>query len=261
MSARIEREHHAVIVWNDNPGKRNALTPGYYAAVRDACDTAGAEGGIGAVILAGAGGYFCAGGDLNSLATRKDLPKRERAEKIDALHDVIRAIRMCPAPVIAAVEGGAAGAGMAIALACDMVVMASDATMSAAYVKAALTPDGGLTHTLARLLPPATVLPLLLTGAQVTAPRLYQLGAVSELAEPGRAVDRAMALAHGLAHGPREAQVRIKRLAHTAYHADLDDQLDAERDAMARAQGGPEAEEGIAAFLEKRRPDYGRFRS
>ena len=260
MSARIEREHHALIVWNDNTARRNALSPEYYEAIQEACDTAAVAGDIGAVVLAGEGGYFCSGGDLNGLATRKDLPKRERAEKVEALHDVIRAIRMCPTPVIAAVEGGAAGAGMSIALACDIVVMASDATMSAAYVKAALTPDGGLTRTLARLLPPATVLPILLTGAQVTARRLHDLGAVSELTEPGRAVDRAKALAHGLAHGPREAQVRIKRLAHAAYHTGMGDQLDAERDAMARAQGGPEAEEGISAFLEKRRPDYGKFR-
>lgn len=260
MTGRIETGHHALIVWNDNPDRRNALTPDYYATLRDALDRAAADGDVGAVILAGVGGYFSSGGDLNALATRAELPKRERAQKIEALHGVIRAIRACPAPVIAAVEGGAAGAGFALALACDIVVAAEDAQFTAAYIRAGLTPDGGLTHNLARLLPPATVLPLLLHGDGISAARLYALGAVSELTAPGGALDAAREHANRLAHGPRTTQTRIKALAHAAFDRNPDEQLDAERDAMARAQGTPEAAEGISAFLEKRRPDWGKHR-
>lgn len=260
MTGRIERGNHALTVWNDNPGRRNALTPDYYAALHHALGEAAADGAVGAVVLAGAGGYFCAGGDLEVLAGRQELPKRERAERIEALHEVIRAIRDCPAPVIAAVEGGAAGAGFALAMACDIVIAASGARFAASYVRAGLTPDGGLTHALGSVLPQQTVLPILLTGAAVPAERLAALGALSELVPPGGAVDRAQALACDLAHGPREAQVRIKRLARSAPAATFDAQLAAERDSMARAQGGPEAAEGISAFLEKREPDFGRLR-
>ncbi|QFU08007.1 1,2-epoxyphenylacetyl-CoA isomerase [Rhodobacteraceae bacterium THAF1] len=261
MSARIDTGDHAVIVWNCNAAKRNALTPEYYAAVIEACAAANADGTVGAVILAGEGDFFCAGGDLNTLATRAELPKRERAAKIDALHDVIRAIRDCPCPVIAAVEGGAAGAGWSLAAACDVLIAAEGTTFSAAYVKAGLVPDGGLTHALARALPVATLMPLLLTGAPITAERLFALGAVSQLCAPGDAVSESRKMAHALGHGPREAQVRIKRLAQSARDATLDDQLDAERDAMARAQGGPEAVEGISAFMEKRTPKFGGLRA
>lgn len=260
MTGRIEHGHHTLTVWNANSGKRNALTPAYYETLLDGLGEAAGDGDIGAVILAGEGGYFCAGGDLADLATRKDLPKRARAERIDALHEVIRAIRDCPAPVIAAVEGGAAGAGFALAMACDVVIAATGARFSAAYVRAGLTPDGGLTHALARSLPPQTLRPLLLTGDPVTADRLHALGAVSEIVPAGEAVDAARTLARRLGHGPREAQVRIKRLSQSAGAVALDDQLEAERDSMARAQGGPEAEEGISAFLDKRQPEFGRLR-
>ncbi len=260
MTGRIERDPHALIVWNANPDKRNALTPDYYDALTRALAQAPVDGDVGAVILAGDGGYFCAGGDLATLATRKDLPKKARAERIEALHDVIRAIWDCPAPVIAAVEGGAAGAGFALAMACDVVIAAEGAQFSASHVRAGLTPDGGLTGALARSLPPQTMLPLLLTGDAVTAERLHALGAVSELAPPGTAMEAARALAGRLGRGPREAQVRIKRLALAAREVPFETQLEAERDSMARAQGGPEAQEGIAAFLEKRRPDFGRLR-
>ena len=260
-TARTETGDHALIVWNCNAAKRNALTPDYYAAVIDACATADADGTIGAVILAGEGDFFCAGGDLSTLATRAELPKRERAQKIETLHDVIRAIRDCPCPVIAAVEGGAAGAGWSLAAAADVVIAAEGAAFSAAYVKAGLVPDGGLTHTLARTLPSATLLPLLLTGASIPAERLFALGAVSQLCPAGQAVAEARRMAHALGHGPREAQVRIKRLAQSARDTTLDQQLEAERDAMARAQGGPEAAEGIAAFLEKRSPKFAGLRA
>ncbi len=261
MTGRIERDARCLTVWNTNTATRNALSPAYCDRLAEALDEPGRDGAIGAVVLAGEGGYFCSGGDLRALATRADLPKRERAARIETLHDLIRAIRRCPAPVIAAIEGGAAGAGFAIAMACDIVLAARGARFSAAYVKAGLTPDGGLTHTLAAHLPPATLLPLLLTGDPVTAERLHALGAVSDLTPPGAALERATALAHRLAEGPREAQVRIKRLAHGARQSSMEDQLDAERDAMARAQGAPEAGEGIAAFLEKRPPRFGRLRT
>lgn len=250
---RTEARGDVLVVWNTNTSRRNALSPEYYAGLVAALARAGPEPGIAAIVLAGEGGFFCSGGDLNLVASRAALPEAERRERIEALHDVIRAIRACPVPVVAAVDGGAAGAGVSLAFACDLVVAAADATFTVAYVKAGLVPDGGLTHTLGAHVPPATLMRLMLTGDPIEAVRLNELGALSVLAAPGFALSEALALAERLADGPREAQAAIKALVAAA---GLERQLDAERDAMARAQGGPEAAEGIAAFLGKRRPDF-----
>ena len=166
-------------------------------------------------------------------------------------------MRACPVPVIAAVEGGAAGAGLSLALACDLIVAAKDAKFVAAYVKAGLVPDGGLTSAMARLLPRPLAMEMCLLGRPVMAKRFAELGAVSRLASPGKAMEEAMALADALAEGPRQAQGVIRGLVADAYETTEASQLDAERDAMAAASGRDEAAEGISAFLEKRKPSYG----
>ncbi|WP_298437778.1 oxepin-CoA hydrolase, alternative type [uncultured Jannaschia sp.] len=255
MIARIDDHGDRLVVVNANSAKRNALSPEYYAVLAEALDRA-ERGGLAALILHGEGGYFCAGGDLAQIATRRELPEPERVARIEALHDLIRGVMACPVPVMAAIEGGAAGAGASIAFACDMIVAARGATVSAAYVKAGLVPDGGLTANLATCLPRPMLMRMALTGEAVAVERLHELGAIGDLCAPGDALAAAHALADRLADGPIAAQTRIKRLVATAYTDDPRVQLDAERDAMAAAVAAPEAAEGIAAFLERRRPDF-----
>ncbi len=213
------------------------------------------------MILASEGGFFCAGGDLNILATRAAQSEAQRRQNIEALHDLIRALTACPKPVIAAIEGGAAGAGLSLALACDFTVAAEDARFTAAYVKAGLVPDAGLTHSLMSHVPRALAARMTLLGEPVGAERLHGLGALSELVAKGDSFSAAEALADRLAQGPSATHGAIKALLNAAADHDLATQLDAERDAMARAQGAPEAAEGIGAFLEKRRPDFAKLRS
>lgn len=255
MSARIEEKADRVIVWNGNTEKRGALSPELYQAISDALEKA-KQPHIRAVILTSDGPFFCAGGDLNVLITRRNQSLEERAEQIDLLHDLVRGIRNCPVPVIAAVEGGAAGAGLSLALACDLIVAAEDAKFTAAYVKAGLVPDAGLTASLARMIPRPLAMEMCLMGRPVMASAFAELGAVNRISPTGKAMDHAMALANRLGQGPRVAQGEIKKLISDAYETTEGAQLDAERDAMARAGGGAEAAEGIAAFLEKREPRY-----
>lgn len=250
MSVRIEDGDDRLIVWN-RAEKRGALTPELYHAIMEAADQA-RQSRIRALVLAGEGPYFCAGGDLNVLIERRALPEDERHEKIGALHDMIRALRGSPVPVVAAVEGGAAGAGLSIALACDMIVSAEDAKYTAAYVKAGLVPDGGLTASLARCMPRQMAMEICLLGKPIPAARMAEIGVVTTLTAPGDAVSVAMKLADQFAQGPREAQRVIRHLVASAYDQTEEQQLDAEQIAMARAQGADEAGEGIAAFLEKR---------
>lgn len=251
MDIRVE-EHGAVLVVFNRAEKRGALTPEFYAAIREGIARA-QDPKYRAVILTSAGTYFCAGGDLNVLATRAKLPEDERRGKIDDLNATIRAIRQSPVPVIAAIEGGAAGAGLSIALACDLLTAGHSATFTAAYVKAGLVPDGALTSALARCLPRHLAMEMCLLARPQSAERLAQAGVISELTKDGRSLEAAMDLAQVLSKGPREAQGVIRALVANAHELREEDQLIAERNAMAAAQGGAEAAEGIAAFLAKRK--------
>lgn len=255
MSARIEDAGDRLIIWNGNTAKRGALSPELYACIVEAAQKA-TDPRIRAVILTSEGPFFCAGGNLNAMIERRNITEAERRDRIEELHDVIRAIRSCPVPVIAAVEGGAAGAGLSIALACDLIVAGEDAKFTAAYVKAGLVPDGGLTAHMARLIPRSLAMEMCLLGRAIPAAKFAAVGAVTQLAPAGTVMNEARALADHLAKGPRTAQATIKGLVSTAYDASEAAQLDAERDAMAAAMGADEAAEGIAAFLEKRAPAY-----
>lgn len=251
---------HALVVENRNAARRNALTPDYYDGLHAALRQAAETPRIGAVILTGEGGFFCAGGDLNSLITAQQMTKAQRRDRIGHLQDLIRAVVACPRPVIAAVEGGAAGAGASLAFACDLIVAARDARFTVAYVNAGLVPDGGLTATLTASLPPQIVAEMCLMGRPVGAERLQALGAINALTEPGATLAEAQDIAARLAAGPAEAQAAIKRLLTGARAASFEAQLTAEIDAMAHALAAPEAAEGIGAFLAKRPADFAALR-
>lgn len=257
----IHREAGVLILSNNNVAARNALSPEFYAAVTTALQQAAADSSVGAIILTGEGGHFCAGGDLRQLAKRRELPEAERREKLEGLHDLIRAVRDCPKPVIAAVEGAAAGAGLSLALACDMLVAAKNSMFSVAYIKVGLTPDGGATAFLAEFVSRQVLTELCLTGERLSGERLHALGAVNRLAEPGQAVDVARALAQQIAQGPELATARIKQLCSGAVHSTLAQQLELEAQYMVQSQMTEESREGIGAFLDKRAADFCKLRS
>jgi len=255
MSARLEDAGDRLIIWNGNTDKRGALSPELYACIMQACEMA-SERRIRSIILTAEGPFFCAGGDLNQLIKSQGMPADQRSARIDGLHDVIRAMRACPVPIIAAVEGGAAGAGLSFALACDVIVAAQGAKFVAAYVKAGLVPDGGLTAHLARAWPRQLSMEMCMLAQPVLAERMHALGVVNALTEAGGTMDVARAFADRFAAGPRDAQAAIRKMVANAYDVTEAEQLDVERDAMGHATGAPEAAEGIAAFLEKRPPNY-----
>lgn len=257
----IRREAGVLILSNNNVAARNALSPEFYAAVTTVLQQAAADSGVGAIILTGEGGHFCAGGDLRQLAKRRELPEAERRDKLEGLHNLIRAVRDCPKPVIAAVEGAAAGAGLSLALACDMLVAAKNSVFSVAYVKVGLTPDGGATAFLAEFVSRQVLTELCLTGERLSGERLHALGAVNRLAEPGQATQAALALAQQVAQGPELAMARIKQLCSVAPHNTLEQQLELEAQYMVQSQVTEESREGIGAFLDKRAADFAALRS
>jgi len=241
-----------------NPARRNVLHPDIYSTGSKAVAEAAADPTLGAIVLTGAGEHFCAGGNIQRLAANREGPPQRQREGIEQLHRWIRALRACPLPVIAAVEGSAAGAGFSLALACDFIVAAESARFSMAYVRIGLSPDGGGSAFCANLLPRQLASEVLLTGEALTAQRLYTLGVVNRVVADGSALGEAHGLAATLARGPRQAQARIKRLIAAASHNPLATQLDLERDNFVDSLFGPEAGEGIAAFLSKRPADFHR---
>ncbi len=254
------REGEVLVLVNNNPARRNALSPEFYAAFTQALRDAHDDAATGAVVLAGAGGFFCAGGDLNLLATRRDMAPEDRRERLELLHGTVRAIRDCAKPVVAAVEGGAAGAGMSLALACDLLVASSDAFFAVTYVRVGLTPDGGITSFLSEFVSRQVLAELCLTGERIPAGRLHALGAVNRLVDPGSAEAQAIELAARIAQGPARANASIKALCRQAHAATLDAQLDLEAAHMVRAQGDDEAAEGIGAFFARRPADFAALR-
>lgn len=256
----IERVDDTLVVTNTNAARRNALSPEFYDGFLAALQMATDDPVISAVIVRGEGEFFCAGGDLNVLQKRREMPFDERRSNIERLHSLIRGIRACPKPVIAAIEGGAAGAGVSIALACDLIVAARGVKFTVAYVKVGLTPDGGATAFLSEALPRQLVTEMCLFGDPVDVDRLHAAGAVNRVVEPGATMEEAFRLATRLGLGPERAMARIKYLVGRSGESTLDAQLDRECDNMAGALGGPEAAEGTSAFLNKRKPDYRRLR-
>lgn len=245
-----------LVIYNANTANRNAITLELYDVISEALDMAAATDRIKSVIFAGAGSFFCAGGDLNRIKNRRFEPLEARKGHVENLHDIIRKFRSCPKPVIAAVEGGAAGAGVSLAYACDFVVASKEAKFTVSYVRVGLTPDGGITHRLMNMLPRSLVNDLCMFAEPIEAERLFQLGALNRLSEPGEAMTVACAIADRLATAPTSALSRIKELLNAAEHSTFDQQMDLERDHMAAAVAEDPAIEGITAFFDKRKPDF-----
>jgi len=248
-----------LIIYNANVANRNAITLELYDVISNALDLAAGADRIRSVIFTGAGSFFCAGGDLNRIKTRRFEPLEDRKAHIENLHDVIRKFRSCPKPMIAAVEGGAAGAGVSLAYACDFIVASREAKFTVSYVRVGLTPDGGITHRLMKMLPRPLVNELCLFAEPISAERLHQLGALNQLSEPGEAMSDACVIADRLVKSPTSALSRIKELLNAAEQSTFEEQMNLERDHMAIAVTENPAVEGITAFFEKRKPDFAKL--
>lgn len=256
--ARTEthRDGAVLTIVNNDPATKNALSAEFYVGAFEALKAAEADPSVRAVVLTGANGFFCSGGNITSLRERAAAGLDARRGNIEKLHALIRVMRTTRLPILCAVEGGAAGAGGALAVAGDLLVASRTAYVALSYVKIGLTPDGGSTLFYGRGLPRQLLQEMVWTGDRVPVERLHQLGMVNRLVEPGTALATAQEWAARLAEGPAEAMAGAKRLVEAVATATMDEQLDAEADCLAAALGGPEAREGLSAFLEKRPADF-----
>jgi enoyl-CoA hydratase/carnithine racemase len=259
VSAGVAQARHGRVLELviDNEAQRNALLPEISRALTVALQLASDDAGIGAVVLRGQGGHFCAGGNLKSLAEmRATKPRQAVIERIAAVNELARALRACAKPVIAAVEGHAAGAGFSIALGCDLLVAAEDAVFTLSYVKIGVNPDGGGSWFIARALPPQLASEMALTAKPLEPARLAQFGVVNRVVPKGQARETALGWAAEIAAGATGAIGRTKRLLEEARGQDLSRHLERERESFADALHGAEGIEGLAAFNEKRKPNF-----
>ncbi|MFI5273587.1 MAG: enoyl-CoA hydratase/isomerase family protein, partial [Ktedonobacterales bacterium] len=223
-----------------------------YTAIR-ACDD---DPSVRAVLLTGAGKAFCGGGDLKSFAEQGEhIGEHLRAVTTD-LHNMISRIVRMPKPVIAAVNGVAAGGGLALACACDLRIAAESARFTMAYTRAGLTPDGSSSYFLPRIVGLGRALDLTLTNRVLTSAQAEAWGIVSRVVPDAELMSQAAALATEMAAGATTALGQAKRLLWTAWTAELESQMARESESIARVVSGAQAQEGIAAFVEKRAPRF-----
>jgi 2-(1,2-epoxy-1,2-dihydrophenyl)acetyl-CoA isomerase len=256
---RFEIRDRIATLTLDRPDKLNALVPEMKEGFEEALAKA-AEPGVKALFLRGAGRAFCAGGDIGWIA--KALSE-DRWSELEALLDlgatVAHGLATLPKPVVAVVQGPAAGAGMSLALCADLRIATPEATFSMAFVKIGLHPDWGGSVMLSRLVNPAVAGELMMTGEALDASRAQTLGLVNRIA-PTEQLELAMeGLSRRLAAGPSETFARIKAslLRNEGLDADsLRIRLEAEGAQMKAAMRHPDAKEGLAAFLEKRAPKF-----
>ncbi|PVE06020.1 oxepin-CoA hydrolase, alternative type [Limnohabitans sp. Rim28] len=249
-------EGQTLVLTLSNPEFRNALGPEMYAAGVEALSVAESSADVRSVVITGANGIFSAGGNLQRLQNNRQLPPEHQAQSIEGLHNWIEAIRTFPKPVIAAVEGPAAGAGFSLALACDMIVSARNSVFVMAYSSIALSPDGGGSWSLSRAMPRQLATELLMCGERIGAERLQQLGVVNRLAEAGQALQQALDLCEKINARAPNALASIKELMADADGSCLNAQLARERDHFVKNLHHANAGIGISAFLNKQNPQY-----
>ncbi|MEL6372621.1 MAG: 2-(1,2-epoxy-1,2-dihydrophenyl)acetyl-CoA isomerase PaaG [Pseudomonadota bacterium] len=249
----IDRREGYVALTLNRPERLNAFNETMHAALKRALHDAADDPACRAVLLTGAGRGFCAGQDLadRNPATRSEPV--DLARTLDTFFNpLVRQIRALDMPVIAAVNGVAAGAGANVALCCDLILAARSATFIQAFCKIGLLPDAGGTWTLTRRIGEARAKALAMTGVPLTADEAADWGLIWRAVDDDALMDEAHALAASLSAGPTFALALTKQAIHAAATNDFDAQLDHERDAQARAGRTADYAEGVTAFLEKR---------
>jgi enoyl-CoA hydratase/carnithine racemase len=249
---QTERRDHCLVMTLNGPATRNALSPQVYAAGIETLNIAESDPDVRAVILTGAQDHFCAGGDLQRLAHNRQHDLQGQGAQLDAFHQWIEALRSFPKPVIAAVEGVAAGGGVSLALACDLIVAAESARFVMAYSHVGLSPDGGASWQLSRVLGRAKALELLWQGEQQTAQQWLAMGLVQRLAPAGEALHSAVAWAEQLAQLAPGMLASVKELVNESDRP-MRAQLDAEKQHFLVNLVQPQAGQAIESFLAARR--------
>ena len=249
------RAGYHVITLN-RPERLNAFNDAMHEALRDAIAQAEADESCRALLITGAGRGFCAGQDLSDRLLKpgeKPLPRKSLEIYYNPL---VRKLRALPFPVIAAVNGVAAGAGCNVALACDIVLAARSASFTQSFARIGLIPDSGGTWLLPRLVGEARARALALLAEPLPAEKAAQWGLIWKCVDDAALTGEAKSLCEHFAAAPTQGLALIKRALDASAGNSFDAQLDLERDLQREANMTPDYAEGVRAFMEKRKPNF-----
>lgn len=241
----------------NRPDKLNSFTSDMHAEVRDALFRVKEDESVRCLLLTGAGRGFCAGQDLSDRAVAPGQEMPDLGQSIETNYNpLVRTLRALEMPVIAAVNGVAAGAGANIAFACDLVLAGRSASFIQAFCKLGLVPDSGGTWFLPKLVGTQRAMALAMLGEKVTAEEAERLGMIHKAVDDAELMPTATTLARQLATQPTKGLALIKKAIYASTTNTLDEQLDLERDLQRAAGRTADYREGVAAFLEKRAPKF-----
>lgn len=258
QSVIIENSEAVRTLRMNRPDSLNALNNDLLAALGKAVRDCERDDSVRCMVLTGAGRGFCSGQDLADVADRytSDKPIELGSHLRERYHPVIMRLRTMEKPVIAAVNGVAAGAGFSLALACDLRVAGESASFVQAFVNVGLVPDSGSTHVLPRLIGVSRAMDLTFTGRKVKASEALQYGLVNQIVADSELSTVVGELAAKLANMPTKAIGLTKRAINAAWGNDLDAQLEYEAQLQTTAGRSEDHREGVTAFLQKRSPKF-----
>lgn len=253
----VSREAGVLSLTLNRPDKLNAFNPEMHQLLRDALEEARDEAAVRAVLLTGSGRGFCAGQDLSERNVSADAAPIDLSVSLGSNYNpLVRRLRALPKPVVCAVNGVAAGAGANIALACDIVLAARSASFVQSFSRLGLVPDSGGTYFLPRLVGSARAMGLALLAERLPAEEAERWGLIWKAVDDARLMEEARDIARVLAAGPTKGYGLIKKALQASAGNSLDAQLDLERDLQRDAGFSEDYREGVAAFMQKRKPQY-----
>ena len=240
----------------NRPEALNAMSPAMAKELHEVALQIDANNSVRAVILTGIGKAFCAGGDLGAFVAAGEQARTLILQMTGDLHLALSRLSRNRAPVIAAVNGTAAGAGFSLAMAADLAIAEEQAVFTMAYTNAGLSPDGSSTYFMPRKIGDRRTRELMLTNRVLTAPEALDWGVVNQVVESGGSLAAARVLAAGMAQGPTEAYAQVKRLLDSSFSQSLETQMELEARAIADQVASVDGQEGMLAFVEKRKPQF-----
>ncbi len=240
----------------NRPAVFNAMNDELILGMRDLTAKLMSSTTLRALIVKGAGKAFVAGGDVGLFYQRRDVIADEVKPLGDALHAGIINIRNLPFPVIAQIHGAVAGAGLSVALACDFAIADESASFTTAYSKIGLSPDGGSTFFLPRIVGMKKAAELVMLSDALNATQALELGLVNKVVAPDQLETETMKLAERLARGATQAYARAKRLITQSFDTPLAKHLDDEIACFEECARTSDFKEGVTAFVEKRKPEF-----
>lgn len=252
------REAGVLTLTMNRPERRNALTPHMLARMHDALTRAAVDRDVRAIVLTGAGNAFCAGGDVKAMAdgAGRDDTFDQRAAALRNRMECSRLLHQIPKPTIALIKGAAAGAGLSLALACDIRLATPAAKITTAFAKVGLSGDFGGTYFITQLLGSARARELYLLSPIITGEEAHAIGLVTRVYPDADFDGQATELVRGLATGPSVTLGYIKQNLNLAEHASLEDVFDAEAMRHTRCAYTDDHREASQAFVEKRPPVF-----